>query len=378
MAKSLLSVKVKKRKIILPRGADAKHLGEEPTWEDIGFLSDRDLITREMSALNWYNYFYDAKDARKFILEFMETVNMPKAAIVMFNRLPDSQINSTTAALSRMYVMGWEDSEKRKKIESRIMQLCRKGADLVEEDKKQAATKAIIPQKLPTNELITDIEQMIDEESESLKGFYEWLKNRSAKPTDVRGVIEYYANWFQELAEASERNTDPQLKEAYAHLTKKQLKERVDLFSGIISDCESYLSNSRKSVVRKPRKTKPKSADKLVGKLKFQKEHTELKIVSIDPTKIIGAKELWVFNTKYNVLAHYVSEQGISVKGTTLQGIDAGRSQQKKLRKPADTLPLITGSTSKAAERAFENIKTKAANPNGRINEFTIILRAVK
>lgn len=378
MAKSLLAVKVKKRKTILPRGADAKHLGEEPTWEDIGFLSDRDLITREMSALNWYNYFYDAKDARKFILEFMETVNMPKAAIVMFNRLPDSQINSTTAALSRMYVMGWEDSEKRKKIESRIMQLCRKGADLVEEDKKQAATKAIIPQKLPTNELITDIEQMIDEESESLKGFYEWLKNRSAKPTDVRGVIEYYANWFQELAEASERNTDPQLKEAYAYLTKKQLKERVDLFSGIISDCESYLSNSRKSVVRKPRKTKPKSADKLVGKLKFQKEHTELKIVSIDPTKIIAAKELWVFNTKYNVLAHYVSEQGMSVKGTTLQGIDAGRSQQKKLRKPADTLPLITGSTSKAAERAFENIKTKAANPNGRINEFTIILRAVK
>jgi hypothetical protein len=378
MAKSLLSVKVKKRKTILPRGADAKHLGGEPTWEDLQFLNESELLVREMAALNWYNYFFDAKDARKFILEFMETVNMPKVTMTMFNRLPDSQINSTTSALARMYVMGWEDSERRKKVESRIMDLCRKGADLVAEDKKQAAVKAVVPQKLPVNDLINDIEQMIDEESESLSGFYEWLKNKSAKPTDVRGVMEYYAGWFAELAEASERNADPQLKEAYAYLTKKQLKERVDLFAGIIADCESYLSNSRKSVVRKPRKTKPKTADKLVGKLKFQKEHTELKIVSVDPTKIIGARELWVFNTKYNVLAHYVSEQGLSVKGTTLQGFNEEGSQQKKLRKPADTLPLITGSTAKAAERAFENLKTKEAPTNGRINEFTIILRAIK
>jgi hypothetical protein len=130
--------------------------------------------------------------------------------------------------------------------------------------------------------------------------------------------------------------------------------------------------------VRKPRKTKPKSADKVVSKLKFQKESNELKIVSIDPTKIVGAKELWTFNTKYNVLAHYWSEQGLSVKGTTLQGVDDGRSRQKKLRKPMDVLPSITGSTSKAAERAFEALKTKEANPNGRINEFTVILRAVK
>jgi hypothetical protein len=77
-------------------------------------------------------------------------------------------------------------------------------------------------------------------------------------------------------------------------------------------------------------------------------------------------------------LTHYWSEQGLSVKGTTLQGVDPGRSRQKKLRKPADTLPLITGSTAKAAERAFENLKTKEASTNGRINEFTVILRAIK
>jgi hypothetical protein len=378
MAKSLLTVKVKKRKTILPRGADAKHLGEEPSWEDLGFLNESEQREKEMTALNWYNYFYEPKEGRKFILEFMEAVNMPRVTVVMFNRLPDAQINSTTAAMSRMYVMGWEDSEKRKKIESRIMDLCRKGANLISEDRKQAATKANVPQKINTNELITDIEQMIDEDSETLSGFYEWLKNRNAKPTDVRGVMDYYGPWLQELIEAADRTADPQLKEGYAYLGKKGLKERTQLFQSIISDCESFLSNSRKSVVRKPRKTKPKTADKVVSKMKFQKEHDELKIVSIDPTKIVGARELWTFNTKYNVLAHYWSEHGMSVKGTTLQGIDDGRSKQKKLRKPIDTLPLITGSTAKAAERAFENLKTKEASTNGRINEFTVILRAVK
>ena len=378
MAKSLLTVKVKKRKTILPRGADAKYYGEEPTWEDLAFLNESELLAKEMFAFNWYNYFYEAKEGRKFILEFMEAVNSPKAMVTMFNRLPDAQVDSTTAAMCRMYVMGWEDSEKRKKIESRLMKLCRRGADMIEDDRKQNAAKVISFTPNPSGAFIAEVEQLIDDQSEHLTGFYEWLKNRSAKPTDVRAVMEYYSRWLEDLVEAADRNADAQLKEGYAYLGKKGLKDRTQLFQGIIADCESYLSNSRKSVVRKPRKTKPKTADKVVSKLKFQKEHDELKIVSIDPTKIVGARELWVFNTKYNVLSHYWSEHGIGVKGTTLQGIDAGRSKQKKLRKPADTLPLITGGTPKSAERAFENLKTKEASTNGRINEFTVILRAIK
>jgi hypothetical protein len=248
---------------------------------------------------------------------------------------------------------------------------------MIEEDRKQNAAKVVAFVPNPSGFFIAEVEQLIDDHSEHLTGFYEWLKTRSAKPTDVRAVMEYYSRWLEDLVEASERNTDSQLKEGYAYLGKKGLKERTQLFQGIVADCESYLSNSRKSVVRKPRKAKPKTADKVVSKIKFQKEYTELKIVSIDPTKIVGAHELWVFNTKYNVLSHYFSEQGLSMKGTTLQNV-AESSKQKKLRKPADTLPLITGSTAKAAERAFDNLKTKEAATNGRINEFTVILRAIK
>jgi hypothetical protein len=161
-------------------------------------------------------------------------------------------------------------------------------------------------------------------------------------------------------------------------MTKKQIKERIALFEGIINDCKSYVGNNRKAVVRKPRKIKPKSDTVIVKSLKYQKEDVDLKIVSIDPTKIVGAKELWTFNTKYNVLAHYVSDTGLSVKGTTLQNVNDKLSSQKKLRKPDQVLPDITGSTSKAAIRSFEALTTKASVPNGRIADTSIILRAVK
>jgi hypothetical protein len=377
MAKSLLTVKTKKRKISLPRGLDRKHMGDEVSWDDIEFLSEREIRLRELEAYNWYNYFYEPKQGRKFIEEFMQETNMSRAAISMFDRLPDSNIKSSFSAMARMYTMGLQSEERRVKIEDTILDMCRKSAALARESAALASVSA--PKGDPAKALIAEVESLVDDNSDNLTSFYEWLKKRSAKPAEVRGLVDYYTPWLEELVEANERIVDPDLKEAYSHMTKKDLKARMQLFRGIIADCESYLSNSRKTVVRKPRKTNPKSADKIVSKIKFMKEHTDLKIVSVDPSKIVGASELWAFNTKTNILARYIatSSTGLSVKGTTIQSFSP-MSQQKKLRKPVDTLPNITGSTAKAAEKTFASEKTKSNNPNGRINEFTVILRAIK
>ena len=371
MAKSLLTVKIKKRKSILPRGADSKHMGPEPEWDDIAFLNESEIRSREMIAYNWYNYFYEPKEGRKFIVEFMQENEMSRAAMTMFNRLPDSQISSSLAASARMYTMGYQTDERKAKIEQGILKMCRAGAELLKQDKKQT-----VVEKAPNhNVLIAHVEDLIDGDNVP-ESFYNWLKEKDAKPTQARAIAEYYRPWLEELQEAA-TTKDQDLKEAYRHLNKKQLKERIAMFEQLVADCEALVSNNRKSVVRKPRKTKPKSADKIVSRIKFQKEDTNLKIVSIDPAKIVGAKELWTFNTKTNVLSHYVSSIGLTVKGTTLQSF-TDSSKQKKLRKPADALSSIIQSTPKAAERAFESLTTKASNPNGRINEQTVILRAVK
>jgi hypothetical protein len=375
MAKNLLSVSTKKKvKRITPRGLDQKYLGEEPTWENQQLLTEDEIQSKLAAAYNWYNYFANPKMNREFLEEFMIASGMSKAAVQMMNKVDDHHILPSTWKMARMITMGYDAPKIRREILfNDITEIVKRGIAIAEAERPPSA----MSKSTVTNNLLADVESMVDANDEQLTKFYELLKNKAPKPAMVTDIANYYQPWVDEMKEAyATKDTD--FKYAYRHMTKKQIKERITLFEGIINDCKSYVGNNRKAVVRKPRKIKPKSDTVIVKSLKYQKEDVDLKIVSIDPTKIVGAKELWTFNTKYNVLAHYVSDTGLSVKGTTIQNVNDKLSSQKKLRKPDQVLPDITGSTSKAAIRSFEAITTKASVPNGRIADTSIILRAVK
>ena len=105
---------------------------------------------------------------------------------------------------------------------------------------------------------------------------------------------------------------------------------------------------------RKPRKRKEKSPEKLVAKLKYKIEDTKLGIKSIDPTEIIYAESLWVYNTKTRKLGQYQAKvldprkmnrpgTGLMVKGTSIIGYDEETSIQKTLRKPEQQLKEFAG-----------------------------------
>ena len=377
-SKNLLkAAPIKKKRTITPRGLDAKYLGEEPTWDGQEFLNENELESRVGRAYNWYNYFAENKLCREYLMVYMMDAGMSKAAISMISKTSDARLNTTMCNTARMLSMGLEHERLRNKLNDYLVKLVEYGVEVTKAEKQ---TQRPQYESNPAANIIADIEEMLDHnpDEEWSTNFYSWLKDkRQVKPTHARAIADYYKPILIELQEA-EKTKDADLKYAYRHMTKKKLKERIAIFAGIINDCESLVSNKRKSVIRKPRTAKPKSADKIVSKIKYQKEDTALKIVSIDPSKLVGATELWAFNTKYNVLAHYIAgEGGLSLKGTTLQNF-TDKSLQKKLRKPADVLPSITGSTSKSAERNFTSLKTKESIPNGRINEFTVILRAIK
>jgi hypothetical protein len=146
----------------------------------------------------------------------------------------------------------------------------------------------------------------------------------------------------------------------------------------IVEDADRILTNTK--AVRKPRKKKVLSVDKRVSRVKYQKEDTELKLVSIPPAKILGAQELWTYNTKYNFLSVYRAsgEAGLDVKGTTLLDYDEKASYFKKLgRRPAEHLANIIGTTKGRLKKTMDEIKADAQSVNGRINENTILLRVV-
>jgi hypothetical protein len=130
-------------------------------------------------------------------------------------------------------------------------------------------------------------------------------------------------------------------------------------------------------VNRAPRKTKAVPKEKLIAKLKYMKTNEPLKLVSISPVDIIGAGELWVYNTKSRKLGKYVAAEfnTLNVKGTTITNFDEAKSVQKTLRKPEEKLKEFKAAGKIALRKFLDEINATDTKMNGRLNEETILLK---
>lgn len=193
-----------------------------------------------------------------------------------------------------------------------------------------------------------------------------------------RRVIAHYEPILSEIAEAV-NTTDPDLKEGYSRYTKRDLCVLRDFYARVIKGCFAILG--MKSAKRKPRasSTRTKTPSTLVEKLKYQKEDTTLKVASVDPTKVFGASQLWVFNTKYRKIGcyHAASDVGLSIKGQTIQNYDEEKSTQKTARKPHETLARVLAAGKVELRRIIADLGSTEGKLAGRIGEDTILLRVV-
>ena len=175
-----------------------------------------------------------------------------------------------------------------------------------------------------------------------------------------------------------------QLKEGYAHLKKAEIKMFVSAIEELLAAIDFVIESAK--ATRAPRKSKPKSATKLVEKLKFTKTDDKYKLASISPDQIVGANELWVFNVKTRKLGKYVAQNidpkgmgragtGLSVKGTTIIGFDEGLSIQKTLRKPEEQLKAFKNAGKVALRKFLDDIATTDTKLNGRCNPDTVLLK---
>jgi len=158
-------------------------------------------------------------------------------------------------------------------------------------------------------------------------------------------------------------------------LTKKQVRNLIAFYTEIQNACTMLMQEAK--VNRKPRKTKAVSKDKLVAKLKFMKTNEPLKLVSVNPIDIIGAGELWIFNTKTRKIGKYVAAEfnTLGVKGTTITGFDEFKSVQKTVRKPEEKLKEFKAAGKIALRKFLEDINATDTKMNGRLNEDTILLK---
>jgi len=200
---------------------------------------------------------------------------------------------------------------------------------------------------------------------------YNHLVDIGCKAAHARKMRPFYVDCFNELVDVYNKD-DEYYVEAWSHLKPKYHKLMMDFYGNIVDDLDRIIKNS--TAQRKPRKKKTLSATRLVKSLKFQLEFNDLKLVSVNPEKIIGANELWVYNTKYNRIGVYHavnSIRGLSIKGCTIQHYDEDTSVQKTARKPQDVLSVLS---KRSLKKQLNNMKTKEQTMTGRINAQTILL----
>jgi hypothetical protein len=341
-----------------------------------------------LSALNYYNANHDDKEKKKWLIHHIAQTD--KKLAVEFLKIDEYHFRYA-GILARLIDGGSSLEEKefnyfQERIEFLKNQVGarQKSQDKVDQKAADAAAAA-----LPSN--VISIQQRMDEKAHELAGEIEGaiddfcinktsnfstknylLANQVAGPIAKR-IGEFFTPLAAELREAQTGECE-QLKEGYSYLSKRELKKFIEFVDSIISDCTQQVQTAK--INRAPRKRKPVSPIKLTARVKYLKEFPELNIKSVNPSNIVDSTEVWVYNTKYRRVAVYKADNGsLSVKGTTIVGFSVMESKQMTLRKPEEFFKGLTIGK-RPLNAKFKTLTTKPSQPNGRINEETIILGA--
>lgn len=338
-------------------------VGDEPSWTLKTTPTQGDLV----KALNWYNTNRDETHAAKFL-------GVPKIIAKSF---------LTTAWVARMQTRGYKLPKNSKKSYADNM---KKIEVLIKERKAEAKQATSIESisiqdriRMKTDEIIGEMEGLVDDYGihgnyKDMKA-YQWMVDNDVKSIHCNAIIEHFQKQAAEVYIAA-TGKDKQLVEAYAHYGKKGITNLLQCYAHIVKDAERLSHNASKQ--RKPRKRKPPSFEKMVSKVNYKERDDSLRLVSIDPIKIIGANQLWIYNTKTRNLGVYnaLDQAGLGMKGTTVQNFGYS-SIAKILRKPEDVLPTVVTGGKVKLRKVMDSIKAKPKKLTGRLNKDTILLRVL-
>ena len=375
MAKRAATIATKKKVVRVSRGEsyyiNKKYYGEEPTWGVDGYK----FI---YNAFNWYNTMAEEDEVRLYINDYLKSIKadteVKKLARVPFMRIPRG-----SAAVVRIHSRaGPVDAEMLDRAKVNILECITKYSEQEKKDDTNVVRLSV--QDHVTNkvsEFIGEIEEILDKGALDFS-MYTSLQSNSFPAALSTRVADYYRPIQQEIADAIAKK-DPQLVEAYASYTKPQMKAKLALYTGIVDDCDKHSGNLRKA--RKPRKKKAVSPAKKLKVFQYQKEDAALKISSVNPESVLGAQELWTFNTKSKVLSVFRARgpAGLEVNRTAIGGYDVDTSMSKKIgRKTDEVLKSVTTSGKVALRKLFDTINTDQLKFVDRLNSNTILLKVVR
>ena len=227
----------RKPKAVRGKFADEKYLGVEPDLR--GEVSNAEII----NAYNWYNYFYDADQAKAWVIEYLKEYNKTEKELIKNANRIDSNHCRTTGWSCRILLLGGNLSQE---LQDRNIARIRSLADAAARastdssssssegaSKEEGSTEKEVKQVISiqervtnrANDLIADIEGHLDNFYRDGTMFkpVDWLAQQDVKPMIAQKIADHYKPLYAEIFDAL-NGKDDQLKEAYSSWKKPKLK----------------------------------------------------------------------------------------------------------------------------------------------------------
>jgi len=391
-----LATKLKKASIAIREKAKRDY---SPNWVGCEAWDETEFLRYFHSAMQYYRMESSGKELKVKVIEWMNKNGYDKKTVQSFKKTKDNRCGMTVGAVAACLLRGMQSTRTDfNKGRDTATWLGAEIAKIIDEGKDDIDESGVVVEAKPAGPVVTIQERvrdaamlMTDEIEKAYENFQmdpenfdpkafkvlNLLKSQQAKAAHARIIKDFYAKDLAELEELASGSADEQLKEAYKHRSRKQIKNFIAFLTEIRNACDMLMQEAK--VNRVPRKTKAVPKDKLVSKLKFMKTNEPLKLVSVNPVDIIGAGELWIYNTKSRKLGKYVAAEfnTLGVKGTSITGFDENKSICKTLRKPEEKLKEFKAAGKIALRKFLDEINATDTKMNGRINEEIVLLKVV-
>jgi hypothetical protein len=394
MAKVATKTRITKKQVIAHRTKAPKDYS--PVWDGVEAMSADRFLKHWHSAMDYYRLDFNGKDLKPAVIKWMTTIGCTKEDITAFKKTKDNRCSTTMGAIASCLLRGMpavradfnQGRDTAAWLREAIAETILAGKNDIDAEA-VAEVKSTVPVVSIQDRVRESAYKMTEEIEDALESFQtdpesfdpkafkmlNLLKGKEVKAAHARIIKGLYSRDLAELEELASGKGDEQLREAYSHRSRKQIKNLIAFYQEIMSACDMLAQEAK--VNRAPRAKKSVSAEKIVAKLKYMKTNEPLKLVSVSPTDIIGSTELWVYNTKSRKLGKYVSAeyQTLSVKGTSIVNFNENLSICKTLRKPEEKLKEFKAAGKVQLRKFLDDINATDTKMNGRLNEEIILLK---
>ena len=391
LAQSVKAPKKAPKKTRDPLFTDEKYTGGEPVWDTERALkmtqAEFDHFLRK--GFFYYNYFYAQKDLKKHAVSWMQEQKYSKADVSAFIRSPDRAMTMTAYGLLMSHKQGMPFREKELNY---FKQQIHNAINSADSEPAETVTGARAPEPAVVIKAPTIQDRLNEKTSEHLAYFeglydevvaggtvdpkaYDYLVSNTVPQSQIKKFEDLFTARKTELGEALGK-ADEQIVEAYRHYKAADYKRHHAFIQSILDALDQY--RSVKKATKKARVKRAPNKEKVVSKLKYLKEEKTLKLVSINPVDIVGAQELWAYNTKTRKLYKYIADSltgPLGIKGTSVINFDTTKSVGKTLRKPEEKLKEFAKASKIQLRKFLDEIKATETIGNGRMNSDIVLLK---